>query len=227
MRLSMFLALSSESEVTDTTAKDASLPIAACDNTSYSSWASTWQHRYWTSAWSLVVVLVTDVLYYSYGRKGFWSGSIHLSSCWEVSLKCYSSVKYPGCWYKKDHIRFIRRERPRRVDASAQTRSSRELSRDSVYKAYFGARAIYCENWWGFKSRAWAFYSIGQGLASAIRAVGVFCGWNLVVECSQGRVLASFVPQGADNVQQCDFQKEHGSWTSTWFIRPWKSFEDT
>lgn len=39
----------------------------------------------------------------------------------------------------------------------------------------------------GFLVQSLGFYSVGQGLGPAVRAVIVFCGWNRAVGSPQGK----------------------------------------
>lgn len=85
----------------------------------------------------------------------------------KVACQCGSKEYHKVRLHNKLHTRFIKREEPRRVDVSAQARSSRELGRRrGLYRiSWDGGRAFQGEDWWNFKPRAWAFYSEGRSLS--------------------------------------------------------------
>lgn len=83
------------------------------------------------------------------------------------------------------------RELSRRRGLYRVSRDSRVVELFKVKLSRVGIGSI-------LKSRAWAFYSVGQELGPALRAVRGFCGWNPAVGGPQGRGLTTWVPPGAD-----------------------------
>lgn len=87
-------------------------------------------------------------------------------------------------------------KKPRRVAASAQMRSRQTEQDAGLIQSFLGGGDFQGKYWWGFMSRDWLFsYSVEWG--PAVRAVRVFCRWNLGGRSSWGRSLATRVAQGA------------------------------
>lgn len=102
------------------------------------------------------------------------------------------------------HKRFIGREINHEGGCHCKARNSRELSRrQGLYSFSWGmqwGRAFKSEaskdrDWWNFKYRAWAFYSVGWGQVKAIRAGRILYGWSWQLD-PQGRGLDTHVPWG-------------------------------
>lgn len=81
-------------------------------------------------------------------------------------------------------------------------------------------KAFQCGDCWDSKSRAWSFYFVEQWHGPALRAVRVFCWWNLASSCrSSGEGWPLMCPEGPYiknvdgydnfNLFMCDFLKNN------------------
>lgn len=105
---------------------------------------------------------------------------------WQSEAKEYHKVTL----YNTLHIRdLLGGENPGEWLPQLRREAAENWVEDRVYIAFPSFQG---GDWWDLKSWDLAFASVEISLGSPIRAARVSCGWNLVVGCPQGRILATY-----------------------------------